>query len=672
MNRQDAEKRARALREEIRGHDYRYYTLADPTVSDREYDRLMEELREIEDRYPALRTPDSPTRRVGGEPLDAFRTVRHSAPMLSLDNTYSEEELAAFDDRVRRGLGLAPEDPPVEYAVEPKMDGVAVTVRYEGGRFAAGATRGNGVQGDDITANLRTIRGEFGLPLVIDDHSERFEARGEVYMTHAGFRMLNEQAERDGRTPFVNPRNAAAGTLKLLDSRTVARRPLQIAFYNIVDALDHGVDTQMQAHEKLRAAGLPTHGAEPAAGAPGIMDLVARWSTRRAELGFDVDGLVVKVNRLELHERLGTTSKFPRWAIAYKFEAEQKPTRVEDIVVQVGRTGAVTPTAVLEPVFVSGTTVSRATLHNADEIERLDVRVGDMVIVEKAGEIIPKVVRVVPEERPKGARRFRFPETCPSCGSELVRPEGEVVIRCVNLACPAQRDRSIMHYASRGAMDIEGLGEKLVLQLTEKELVRDVSDLYELTVDRLKDLDRMGEKSAENLVRAVEESKDRGLARFLFALGIPNVGATVARVLARRYGSLDRLREADTEELLEVDEVGPIIAESLTGFFSRKENRHLLDRLARAGVKMEDEEAGEREDTLAGQTVVVTGTLSRFTRDEIKAFIEKLGGKASSSVSGKTSFVVAGEAAGSKKDKAEKLGVEILTEDEFLKRVGRA
>jgi len=657
------------LRSLIRRYDHEYYALARPTVSDREYDRLMEELKRLEDEHPGLRSPDSPTQRVGGEPLEEFRTVRHSSPMLSLDNTYSEEELAAFDERVRRGLGRGAEDPPVTYAVEPKMDGVAVTVVYEDGRLALGATRGDGSRGDDITANLRTIR---AIPLVLREVASPLEVRGEVYMTHAGFRRLNDRARAEGRPPFVNPRNATAGTLKLLDPRIVARRPLMVAFYNLVEGERHGVGTQLEALEYLRSIGLPTHGGQPAEGPEGLMERVKEWESRRRELDFDVDGLVVKVNAFPLYRRLGATSRFPRWAIAFKYEAEQKPTRLLEIVVQVGRTGAVTPTAILEPVFVSGTTVSRATLHNADEIERLDVRKGDTVIVEKAGEIIPKVVRVVKELRPRGTRKFVFPTRCPSCGSELVREEGEVAIRCVNLACPAQRDRAIMHYASRGAMDIEGLGERVVLLLTGQGLVADVSDLYKLTADDLVPLERMGEKSAENLVAGIAESRNRELWRFLFALGIPNVGAHVARVLARRYGSVDALAAAGEEELTVVNEVGPVIARSVVQFFARPENRALLKRLARAGVRMESESHHAVERVLEGQTVVVTGTLQRFTRDEIKGLIEELGGHAAGSVSRKTSFVVAGEEAGSKLDKARKLGVPVLTEAGFLERIGRS
>jgi DNA ligase (NAD+) len=667
VNRQAAERRVQDLRKEIGRHDHNYHVLAQPTISDREYDRLMEELVRLETEFPRLVTPDSPTQRVGGEPLDGFRSAEHSSPMLSLDNTYNEDELREFDDRVRRVLEMGPEDPEIVFAVEPKLDGGAVALTYEGGRVVLGATRGDGTRGDDITQNLRTIR---GLPLAIDA-DERLEVRAEVYMTHAAFRLLNEQAEKEQRQTYVNPRNTTAGTLKQLDSRIVAKRPLQVACYAVVAPDRHDLGTQLEALDFLKKKGFPTQGGEMATGIDWVMERVHAWEEKRTKLGFDVDGLVVKVNDFALWDRLGATSKFPRWAIAYKFAAEQKPTKLQDIIVQVGRTGAVTPTAVLEPVFVSGTTVSRATLHNADEIERLDVRVGDTVIVEKAGEIIPKVVRVVPELRPRSARKFVYPRRCPSCASDLVREEGEVVIRCVNRACPAQRDRSIMHYASRGAMDIEGLGEKLVLGLTGEGVVEDISDLYELTVDDLVPLERMAEKSARNLVTAIEESKGRGMAALIFALGIPNVGTTVAQILARHYESIEILRKATREELEAVDEVGTIIARSLVQFFARPENRDLLARLRKAGVKMEaDRSRRPKNRILDGQSVVVTGTLENFTRDGIKSLIEGLGGRVVGSVSKKTSFVLAGESPGSKKAKAESLGVPVLSEDELLNRIG--
>lgn len=668
MTPEKARKRIETLRARIRDHDHRYYVQARPVISDREYDALLRELVDLETAFPQFLSPDSPSQRVGGEPLEAFRTVRHAAPLLSLDNTYNEAELSEFEERIRRALGLEADDPAIEYSVEPKLDGVAVALAYADGRFTLGATRGDGTRGDDITENLRTIR---SLPLAVDTR-ERLEVRAEVYMTRAGFEELNRRAEAENRAPYVNPRNTTAGTLKQLDPRIVARRPLRLACYGLVAPERHGVATQLEALAFLERLGFPTAGGEAASGAAGVMERVRAWETKRGFLGFDVDGLVIKVNAFALWAELGTTSRFPRWAIAYKFAAEQKPTRLLDILVQVGRTGAVTPTAVLEPVFVSGTTVSRATLHNADEIERLDVRIGDTVIVEKAGEIIPKVVRVDPARRPRNVRRFRYPTRCPSCRSELVREEEEVVVRCVNRACPAQRDRSIMHFASRGAMDIEGLGEKLVLTLTGKGLVADVSDLYRLTVEDLVPLERMGEKSARNLVAGIEESKTRGPGRLIYALGIPHVGGTVARALARRFGSLDALAGASAPDLEAAPEVGPVIARSVESFFSRPENRALIERLRAAGVTLAEAASASRNHRpLDGQTVVVTGTLLGFTRDEIKRTLEDLGARVTSSVSKSTSMVVAGQSPGSKKDKAEKLGVPVVTEQELLKRIGK-
>jgi DNA ligase (NAD+) len=671
VTKKQAEARIRELREALRRHDHAYFVEAHPVVSDREYDGLKEELAALEDRYPDLVTPDSPTQRVGGEPLAGFTTVRHRTPMMSLDNTYNRDELTAFDKRVRRALALEDDDPPVAYAVEPKIDGVAVSLIYEDGAFTRGATRGNGEEGDDITANLRTLR---SLPLRLAGSVPALvEVRGEVYMTRGDFLELNRRAEAEGRTPYVNPRNTTAGTLKLLDSRIVAGRPLRIAVYAVANPRDLGLVTQIGAMDRLREFGFPVLGAEPAAGIDGLGAVVEDWSTRHHELPFDVDGLVIKVDRLAEQDELGATSRFPRWAIAYKFPAEEKSTRLLDIVLQVGRTGAVTPTAILEPVFVSGTTVSRATLHNADEVARLDARVGDTVVVKKAGEIIPKVERVLVDLRPRGTRPFVYPKKCPRCGNALVREEGEVVVRCVNINCPAQLERSLMHYASRGGMDIEGLGEKLVVQLVREGLVGDVADLYALTAGHLLPLERMAEKSAENLVAAVEASKRRGLGRLLFALGIRHVGSTVARVLARKFGSLEALAAASLEDLEAVAEVGPVIARSVHAFFRRSGNRKLTDRLAAAGVETREQDAAvpAGEAMLEGETVVVTGTLSRFTRTEIKTLIESLGGRAAGSVSKKTSFVVAGEEAGGKRQQAEALGVPVLTETEFLARIGR-
>jgi DNA ligase (NAD+) len=661
--------RARELREEIRRHDHAYFVLAKPVISDRDYDRLMAELTALENEHPELRTSDSPTQRVGGAPIEGFKTVRHSTPMLSLDNTYNEDELTEFDARARRGLGLTAGDPPLVYAVEPKLDGVAVSLRYEKGQFVQGATRGNGTQGDDITTNLRTIR---NIPLALQE-PVTLELRGEVYMTHAVFKLVNDQALAEGREAYANPRNTAAGTLKQLDPRSVAKRPLMFAGYAVVDPRRHGVKTQREALAFLRRLGFVTHGGEEAVGVAGVMERVHEWEDKRSTLGFDVDGLVIKLDDFALAAELGATSKFPRSAIAYKYAAEQKPTKLLDIMITVGRTGAITPTAVLEPVFVSGTTVSKAGLHNQDEIARLDVRVGDTVLVEKAGEIIPKVMAVLKELRPKGTKPFVYPTRCPGCGSELVQPPGEVVIRCVNLACPIQRDRTIMHYASRGAMDIEGLGEKLVLTLSAEGLVRDVSDLYRLTVKDLVPLERMGQKSAENLVRGIEASKDRELTRLIYGLGMPHVGSTVARVLARHFRTMDALQAAGQEEIEHVEGIGPVIAGAVFQFLNRKENRALLERLKKIGVRMDEPGVADRDHRpFEGQTIVVTGGLTHFTREQIEEELGALGAKVAGSVSKKTSFVVVGESPGTKKDKAEALGIPIITEAELLLRMGRS
>ena len=660
--------RARELREEIRRHDHAYFVLDKPVISDRDYDRLMAELTALETKHPDLRTPDSPTQRVGGAPIEGFKTVRHSTPMLSLDNTYNEDELKEFDARARRGLGLGAGDPQLVYAVEPKLDGVAVSLRYDKGQFVLGATRGDGAEGDDITTNLRTIR---SIPLVLQE-PVTLELRGEVYMTHAVFKLINDQAVAEGREAYANPRNTAAGTLKQLDSRAVAKRPLQFAGYAVVDPRRHGLKSQREALAFLRRLGFVTHGGEEAVGVSGVMARVHEWESKRSALGFDVDGLVIKLDDFALAAELGATSKFPRSAIAYKYAEEQKPTKVLDIMITVGRTGAITPTAVLEPVFVSGTTVSMAGLHNQDEIARLDIRIGDTVLIKKAGEIIPKVVAVVKELRPKNAKPFKYPTHCPGCGSELVQPPGEVVIRCVNLACPIQRDRTIMHYASRGAMDIEGLGEKLVLVLSAEGLVRDVSDLYKLSAKDLVPLERMGQKSAENLVSGIEASKDRGLTRLIYGLGMPHVGSTVARVLARHFRAMDALQAASQEEIEHVEGIGPVIAGAVFQFLNRKENRALLERLEKAGVRMDEPGVSDRDHRpFEGQTIVVTGGLNHFTREQIEEELAALGAKVAGSVSKKTSFVVVGDSPGTKKDKAEALGIPIISEAELLERMGR-
>ena len=669
--------RIEELRSEIEEHDRRYYVLAEPSIPDREYDALLAELAELEDRFSEHRDPNSPTQRVGGEPIQGFETIPHSRPMLSLGNTYSEEELREFDQRVQRFLGdEAPEHR--AYAAELKIDGVGVALRYEKGGFLRGLTRGDGTQGDDITRNLRTVR---GLPLRIRSTSGKepppsVEVRGEVYIRRSEFLAWNERREAAELPRLMNPRNAAAGTLKMLDSREVARRPLRVWVYAVVDPGAHGLTSQSETLAFLEDLGFPV---EPNhARLVGIDETIAHcrlWSERRLELDYETDGMVLKLDRFDLQERLGFTSRAPRWGIAYKFETTEAVTRIEKIEVQIGRTGNATPVAHLAPVELLGTVVKRATLHNQDEIERLDVRVGDWVAIEKGGEIIPKVTRVLEERRTGRERRFVFPTSCPECGAELTRAEGEVAVRCGNEFCPAQTKARVLHFVTRGALDIEGIGEMLVDQLVERGWVRNPADLYSLTAEQLAGLDRMGEKSAGNVVRGIEASRRPSLDRFLFGLGIRHVGATAARVLARRFGSLETLRQATEEELVETPGIGPEIAGALRRYFSRRETETLLQTFADRGVVpgtappvLPSREPAEAAP-LAGRTFVLTGTLARRTRAEAAEAIRALGGKVASSVSRKTDYVVAGEAAGSKREKAESLGIPVIDEsalDELL------
>lgn len=662
------------LRDEIRRHDHLYHLEAAPEVADRDYDHLVERLIELETAHPELITPDSPTRRVGGAPLPGFRSVPHASPMQSLDNTYNEGELRAFDERVRKVLGDPPD--PITYLVEPKIDGVAINLAYQDGVFVLGTTRGDGVSGDDITQNLRTIR---GLPLKLNDmdlpsgktSQGRFEVRGEAYLTREGFSAMNARAEAEGEKTFVNPRNATAGTLKSLDPAIPASRPLRILAYQVVGAGQrHGLNQQSEVLEVLRQAGLPVNQGARASGIDAVLALVQEWNTRRFELPYEVDGLVIKVDLLGQQADLGSTSKAPRWAIAFKYPAEEAITRLEKIALQVGRTGVVTPVAHLTPVFVSGSTVSRATLHNAAEVERLDAREGDQVAVEKGGEIIPKVTRVLFETRTGDPPKFQMPTRCPSCVSLLVREEGEVAWRCIRIDCPAQLEGKLLHFAARGAMKIEGLGEKIVAALLATELVHDVADLYDLTVDQLMPLERMGEKSATNLVASIAESKSRGLSRLLFGIGIRQVGTRAADLLARHFGSIESLMAADEAALTAVEEVGPKVAHEIRRFFSDERNQLIIERLTRAGVVMEEERRTAAEGPLVGKTIVVTGRLTRMTRAEIQEAIASNGGRASDSISKKTDYLVVGEEAGSKLIKAENLGVTILTELEFLSLIG--
>jgi len=655
------------LREEIRYHDRKYYVEAAPEISDLEYDRLLEKLKKLEAKHPELITPDSPTQRVGDRPVEGLEQVRHRVPMLSIDNTYSIADLEKYAQRTARLVG----DEPIEWVVELKIDGVAVSLVYENGVLVRGVTRGNGRVGDDITHNVRTVA-DVPLRLAGDKPPAVLEVRGEVYMTNSDLVLLNEAQERKGEPPFANTRNVTAGSIRLLDPRICAGRRLRFFGHGLGMVEGLKAQTHMEFLDELKSYGLPpTPHVECFDSFPAAVEHCESLVGRLHELDFEIDGLVLKVNSFSQRERLGATSKSPRWLIAYKFEKYEGTTRVKAIRVQVGKTGAVTPVADLEPLELAGTTVSRASLHNADEIERKDVRPGDVVVVEKAGKIIPHVVRVEKHERKGSLRKFVFPTKCPECETKLVKDEGGVYIRCPNFECPAQLKERIRYYASRNAMDIEGLGDKLVDQLVAQGLVRGYGDLYRLKLAQLAGLERMGRKSSENLLAAIEASKNRGLARLLNGLAIRHVGARVAAVLAATFGSMDALMEASVDQLSATGEIGPIIAQSVHEYLHSKHGRQTIADLRRLGVMMEIQAAaatGPR--VLEGKTLVVTGTLANYTRDEIHELIERHGGRAASSVSKNTDYVVAGEKAGSKLDKAKKLGVPVISEDEFEDLLG--
>jgi DNA ligase (NAD+) len=658
-----ARTRADELRKLIARHDHLYYTLDRPEVSDAEYDALVSELRAIEAAHPELVTPDSPTQRVSGQVSDAFATVEHLAPMLSLDNATSEADLREFEARIRRAL------PGVEFAYvcEPKVDGLGVALLYEHGVFKRGATRGDGRFGEDVTPNLRTIR---PIPLRLSGGLARcrvVEVRGEVYMSHAAFERLNRELEAQAETPFANPRNAAAGSVRQKDPGVTARRDLRIFVYQLSHAEPLAFETHSETLAALGESGLSTN---PRGRRCATLDEVWRYcqelEAERDRLGYDADGAVVKVDGLAHHRRLGSTAHHPRWAIAYKFRARQATTRILGIDINVGRTGALTPAARLEPVRIAGATITRATLHNADEIERLDVRAGDTIVVERAGDVIPHIVKVLRDLRPADARPFVFPTRCPVCGSSASRPEGEVVVRCTNAACPAQLKESLLHFGSRGAMDIEHLGEAVVDQLVERGLVHDFADLYRLDVARLAELERLAEKSATNLVNAIAASRGRGPARVLYALGIRFVGERAARLLAEHFGSIERVAGATVEEISEIHGIGPRIAESVRLFFDQPANQKAVERLREVGVVLEEATRPAGPKPLAGKTFVLTGTLDGMSRDEAKARIARLGGRVTSAVSRKTDYVIAGAEGGSKLADARRLGVAILDEAAFL------
>jgi DNA ligase (NAD+) len=664
--------RVARLRAEIDRHNHRYHVLDDPEITDAEFDRLMEELRGLESEHPALVVPESPTQRVGGAPVAAFAQVRHRVPMLSLENAFAREDVVAFDRRVRDRLESEKE---VAYACEPKLDGLAVSLTYSAGVLEIAATRGDGSVGEDVTHNIRTIQ-SVPLKLTGKSHPERLEVRGEVFISISGFREMNRLAEEKGEKVFVNPRNAAAGSLRQLDPRLAASRPLEIFFYG-TGVVEGG--TLPRRHSEVLAAlrewGLRTSPeARVVEGVDGLLAYYDDIGRRRSALRYQIDGVVYKVDSLDLQRELGFVARAPRWALAHKFPAEEETTRVRAIEWQVGRTGALTPVARLDPVFVGGATVSNATLHNIDELQRKDVRVGDSIILRRAGDVIPEVVRVVTEKRPPGAELTRLPDKCPVCGSDVEREEGEAVARCTGaLVCPAQLKESLRHFASRRALDVEGLGSKLVDQLVDQGLVKDAADLYRLGASRLAQLDRMGEKSADKLAKALERSKETTLARFLFALGIRDVGESTADALAQHFRTLDALRAAAVAEIEEVPDVGPITAAHVHAFFAEARNAKVIDELLSLGLRWpETRSAAPRNSKLAGKTFVLTGRLSSMSRDEAGDVIRAMGGTVSGSVSKKTDHVVAGEDAGSKLKKAAELGVSILDEDAFLKLVGRA
>ena len=653
MAEEQPEERVRFLREALNKANIQYYVEDSPELSDYEYDRMMRELETLEAVHPELVTPDSPTRRVGGEASSLFEPVRHEVPMESLQDVFSTAEVEAFDERVRAAAGGA------RYVVEEKIDGLSVSLEYENGLLVRGSTRGDGLTGEDVTANLRTVR---AIPLRLTRPLPFLEVRGEVYMPHASFLELIARQEDAGEKPFKNPRNAAAGSLRQKDAKVTASRRLDVFIFNIQRMEGGTVSLHTQGHELLRALGFKVVRYRPCADIREALAEVEAIGQRRGALPYDIDGAVVKVDSLDARRALGSTAKFPRWAVAFKFPPDEKHTRLLDIEINVGRTGALTPTAVFEPVTLAGTTVSRATLHNQDMIDQKGVRIGDIVTVRKAGDIIPEIVGVY--ER-GGGEPYHLPERCPSCGSPVVREEDEAVLRCVNPECPAQLRRHLIHFASRDAMDVDGLGPALVDTLVSKGLVRSPADLYDLTAEPLAPLERMGEKSARNLVEAVARSREAGLARLLFALGIRNVGQKAARLIAERFGAIDRLFEVKEDELCAIDEIGEVIAHSVVDFFALPGTAHLIGRLRQAGVDLTAHVERPADTRFAGMTFVLTGVLEHYTRDEAAKVIEGFGGKVAGSVSKKTGIVLAGADAGGKLLRAQQLGVKIIDETEF-------
>jgi len=659
-------KRVDNLRDEIEYHNHRYYILDQPEISDAEYDRLMKELEKLEEQYPDLRSPNSPTQRVGASPLEEFEIVTHTIPMLSLANAFDETEAREFDKRIKKFLGTSEE---IEYVAEPKFDGLAVELVYERGQFVVGSTRGDGVNGENITQNLRTIK-TIPLRLIRKEIPvpERLEVRGEVIMQLKRFKELNRKREERGESPFANPRNAAAGSVRQLDPKITVERPLEIYFYALGEVRGWTFKTQWEVLNTLPKWGLRTNPhLRKCKNIEEVLDYYHEMNEKRETLPYEIDGTVIKVNSFDLQTRLGEIARSPRWALAFKFQPKQETTKIKDIKPQVGRTGALTPVALMEPVRVGGVEVSRATLHNQDEIDRLDVRIGDTVVIQRAGDVIPEVVQVITSKRTGKEKKFEMPAKCPVCGAEVIKEEA--IHRCIGLDCPAQLKGRIRHFASKRAMDIDGLGIKLIDQLVDKGLVRDVADIYYIKKEQLIELERMADKSAQNIIDAIEKSKTKPLSKFLYALGIRNVGETTAEDLARHFTRLDDFFRLSEEELMEVDGIGPEVAASAHRFFGDKKNRESIDRLKKAGVKVIEPKAKEK-GKLAGKIFVFTGAMKDFARDEARTLVESMGATTASTVSKKVDFVVVGEDPGSKFDKAKELEIKTLTEEEFKKMIG--
>ncbi len=677
MNEDQARKRIEKLREEIHYHNYRYYVLDNPTISDFEYDQLMRELENLEKQFPRLITPDSPTHRVGAPPLDKFEEVRHTIPMLSLANAFAEKEVFEFDARIKRFLETSKN---IEYVMELKIDGVAVELVYEGGRFVTGSTRGDGFVGENVTQNLKTVK-SIPLSLILGrgmSPPSRLEVRGEVYLPVKAFQELNRRREQSGESLFANPRNAAAGSLRQLDSSITARRPLDILCYGVGQFADGAFETHWEILEALLHWGFKVSPYRRRCQTiEEVLEFYKEMDEQREKLPYEIDGTVIKVNSLALQERLGTIARSPRWALAFKFPPRQVTTKIRDIIVNVGRTGALTPVAIMDPVRIGGVEVSRATLHNQDEVDKKDVRIGDTVVVQRAGDVIPEVVKVIPEKRTGKEKKFRIPDICPICGSDVEKrrkekgEEEEAVARCTGIACPAKLKETIIHFASRDAMNIEGLGEKIIEQLVERGLVKDYADLYALTLDDLLTLERMGPKLAGNILQAIQNSKKTSLDRLIYGLGILHVGEHIAKILAQEFATLEELSHSSLDKLRSINGIGPEIAASIVKFFQQKDSLRVIQKLEERGVEYpsrpQRRQPGSRK--WAGLTFVFTGALQSMSREEAESKVESLGGRASSSVSKKTSFVVAGENPGSKVEKAKTLGVKILTEDEFLQMI---